>query len=164
MWVDFLSRSINTPTCPIFYQFVVDSIFNTLIRHHFRYDKLGEESLDVQLNYQQQNSLRYTAGYVIRALIKKVNKCSAHPIKNDMLCCLMEMNEKSTGAKEDSEDWMAVIDRGTFGVFASMELEVRQFLSGNPTQLGKINEELPKQIRGNDDVQFFWRLKRVRLF
>ena len=48
----------------------------------------------IQLNYEQ-NALRYTAGYIVNTLIKKL-KHSAHPFKEEMMCCLIEMD----GAEE----------------------------------------------------------------
>ena len=57
-----------------------------------------------------------------------------------------------------------MIDRGglthvgnmTFGVFGSMELEVKRFLNKNPSQLGAIKQELHKKISNNEDVLFYW--------
>ena len=46
----------------------------------------------------------------------------------------------------------------TFGVFASMELEIRWYLSRASSRLGKIKPELQAKITSNDDVQFFWAL------
>ena len=48
----------------------------------------------IQLNYEQ-NALRYTAGYIVNALIKKL-KHVAYLLKEEMMCCLIEMG----GAEE----------------------------------------------------------------
>ena len=45
-----------------------------LINHHFQVSEEEEEDIEVMLNYAEKNTLRYTAGYVIRALVKKVKR------------------------------------------------------------------------------------------
>lgn len=87
-WSSFLFESIGVPACPIFFQYVVDCMFTVLIKQLYHFDKAGE-NIDVQLNYEEKNALRYTAGYVIKTLIKKL-KHSAHPLKEEMSCCLLE--------------------------------------------------------------------------
>ena len=65
--------------------------------------------------------------------------------------------------EHDSEDWTALVDRGglthvrdmTYGLFESMELEVKKFFSRHPSQLGKVKQELRKNIVENEDVLFF---------
>ena len=49
---------------------------------------------DVSLDYQESNAVRYTAGYTIRALMKKVNR-SKHKQKAELTKCLQEMTENS---------------------------------------------------------------------
>ena len=53
----------------------------------------------------------YTCGYVTRALIKKLKR-SAHPLKEEMVCCLVELNEPEEDTEHGSEDWIKRIDRG----------------------------------------------------
>ena len=40
----------------------------------------------INLNYKEQNALRYTAGSVANALINEVKR-SIHPLKEEMMCC-----------------------------------------------------------------------------
>ena len=116
-------------------------------------------SVEVKLTYEEQNALRYTCGYVTRALIKR----SAHPLKEEMVCCLVELNEPEEDTEHGSEDWIKRIDRGglthvgnmTFGMFQSMELVVRQFLGEDLAQLKRIKVELQEKITSDDDVLFF---------
>ena len=51
----------------------------------------------------------YTAGVVTRALIKNLKR-SAHPLKEEMVCCLLELQEDVS--EHESQDWMRAIDRG----------------------------------------------------
>ena len=99
-WSTFLHESIGVPACPILFQYVVYHIFHIFIKRHHQFDK-AEENIDVRLNYEEQNALRYTAGYVTRALIKKL-KHSAHPLKEEMVCCLLELREDVP--EHESED------------------------------------------------------------
>ena len=165
-WSSFLSSSIGVSASPIFYQFVVDSVFNILLKEHHQIDILVEDDIEASLNYEEKNALRYTAGYVTRGLIKKLKR-SCNPRKKQLIAYLVEMNtdEELPGvAKDESEDWVDLVDRGglthigsmTFGVFGSMELEVRRFLARNPSQLGEIKEELCKRIVSDEDVLFYW--------
>ena len=143
----------------------VDHIFHTLIIKHHQFDK-AQENIDVQFNYEEQNALRYTAGYVTEALIKKLKR-SAHPLKEEMVCCLLELQEaKEDVSEHESQDWMRAIDRGglkhignmTFGVFSSIELEIRQHIRQDSTVVENIKPELQRKISSNDDVLFFWSL------
>ena len=82
----------------MFYQYVIDRVFDGLIKQHYKLDKLEKMSVEVKLTYEEQNALRYTCGYVTRALIKKL-KHSAHPLKEEMVCCLVELNEPEEDIK-----------------------------------------------------------------
>ena len=46
----------------------------------------------------------------------------------------------------------------TFGMFQSMELVVRQFLSEDPAQLRRFKVELQEKITSDDDMLFFWEI------
>ena len=63
-WSSFLSSRIGVSASPIFYQFVVDSVFNTLLKEHHRIDIPEEDDIEASLNYEEKNALRYTAGLV----------------------------------------------------------------------------------------------------
>ena len=100
------------------------------------------------LSYDEKNALRYTAGYVTRALRNNFKRSSS-PLNQQLIGYLDEISsrkhELSGGMKEESEDWFAVVGRGglthirnmMFGLFVSMELEVRQFFHLHPLQLRK---------------------------
>ena len=50
---------------------------------------------DESLSYEEKNALRYTAGYnVPRALKKKIDR-SSHPLKKELLLCLLNLSEES---------------------------------------------------------------------
>lgn len=95
MWKRLL---IPKPT-PIFYQYVTDSIMNTLIKEKFPVNPTTDKDIK-SLDYEELNAVRYVAGYVIRALTKKMLR-SAHPLKEEIVDCLDEMIERNI---EDGND------------------------------------------------------------
>ena len=44
------------------------------------------------LGYGEHNAIRYTAGYVLRALQNKIN-CSSHPLKAELTLSLEELKD-----------------------------------------------------------------------
>lgn len=63
------------------------------------------------MTYNEKNALRYAAGYVIQHLQKQVKR-SAHPLKDELEFCLIELNETDSEESNESEDWVESIDRG----------------------------------------------------
>ena len=71
-WMDFISRSTGGPT---FYQYVTNSIMESLIKYKFPLmEETPQQSESLSLSYEEKNAMRYTAGYVIRAVKKKKKK------------------------------------------------------------------------------------------
>ena len=133
-WSKFLASSIGCEPCPIFIQFTSD------------------------------NALRYTAGYTIKALTKKI-KQSTDPMKKEIEFCLIEMNEEDTGeCIDESEEWTRSVDRGglihvndmVYHVFATMELVLREYLNGRRAQDSDELQEVTKLIVNNENVLFGW--------
>ena len=57
-------------------------------------------TVSASLDYQEANALRYSAGYVIRALKSKLER-SASPAKKELILCLGEMIENEGNFKTD---------------------------------------------------------------
>ena len=94
-------ESLHVIPTPIFFQFVTDSMMKSLVkeRHPVPIEankEAGDQpSVYVHpLDYEECNVLRYMAGYVIKALLKKMKK-SAHPLKDTLTLCLKEMIENN---------------------------------------------------------------------
>ncbi len=98
MWKRLLIPNNIEPT-PIFYQYVTDSIMNTIIKEKFPVKPATDKEIK-SLDYEELNAVRYVAGYVIRALTKKLLR-SAHPLKEEIVDCLDEMIERNI---EDGND------------------------------------------------------------
>ena len=93
-WAVHLQSSIGSSACPIFYQYVTCKIMEELIRNRFVVPELATRVQVASLGYEERNALRYTAGYVIRSLTKKVER-SSHPHKKELIFCLKEISADS---------------------------------------------------------------------
>ena len=77
-----------------------------------------------------RRALRYAAGCVPRMLKKKLKK-STHPLREDILLCLLDLLD-DVDENEESTEWIQLINRGgltlvnntTFEVFVAMEYEL----------------------------------------
>ena len=134
-----------------------------LIKQHFPMEVVQSEQDVPSLDYEEVNALRYTAGYIIRGLRKNIER-SAHPLMEELVLCLVEMEEKEA-TEHESEMWTNTIDRGglkhvsnmTYMMFMSMELELRQQLhSGCASEETGMKEKAIEKISQNDDVLFYW--------
>ena len=74
-------------------------------------------------------------GMYIEALKKKLTK-SAHPLKEDLQLCLLDLLDDGDEESDESQDWIASINRGgltcinnTFELFHAKEHELHKHLS-----------------------------------
>ena len=75
-------------------------------------DRLQQEN-QPSLDYEEENVIRYTAGYVTRALTRKIRR-SAHRLKQQLILCLNELTEDEVdmNTEHPSRKWVNAIDRG----------------------------------------------------
>ncbi len=163
VWVRFLDTTVAVEACPIFYQYVTDKLFKALIVQHFpgSVEAVEKTSTEPALTYEEINALRYAAGYVPRALRKKLERGS-HPLKEELVLYLYEMTEDDgQEGSSQSEDWINLVDRGglkhvnnaTYMLFAAMELCIPKHLSRSSQPAF---DHLKEAILADDDVQFHW--------
>ena len=163
-WETFLSGSTSTAPCPIFYQYVTDSIFNIMLKEVFPISAPRTvESLE-SLTYIEKNALRYAAGYIPRSLFKKIKK-SSHQNKDELLLCLDDMVQGDTGTETDvSQDWITALNRGglinvtseMYMVICAMEIELRPHLQKDLSHISHFRHSIVESIMVNEDVLFFW--------
>ena len=111
---------------------------------------------EVTLNYEERCAVRYTAGYTIQSLLKKV-KCSRNKQK-ELKKCLQDMIESTEESLHDSISWTKAVDRGglihvndyVFDVFAEMEIVLRKNLKACKQDLRQVVEVIV-----NDDNVLF---------
>ena len=90
MWNSFVSKSISLASCPIFYQYLTERIFDQLIKEKFPISISARTETIASLSYIEKNALRYAAGYIPRSLCKKIKK-SSDPDKLELLLCIDDM-------------------------------------------------------------------------
>ncbi len=116
-WKELLMPLEANPT-PIFYQFVTDKVMEDLIKVHFVFndDKgLAEETStaidhdtadttsSAGLDYEERNALRYTAGYVLKSLLKKMERKSNGNAENKAVIInyLKQIIDEEIGTEDD---------------------------------------------------------------
>ena len=179
LWVQFLNKSGIEPL-PTLYQHLTSLIFKELVKEKFPvvYTQPSECSEEMKsLGYDEANAMRYVAGYVCRAVRKKIT-VSHSPLKKQLLLALWELLEdESIDYSEDEEaspqqqqpsssDWIDLVDRGgllhvnteTFMLFTAIEGVVRSHYRVDNLKAvtdGK-RHELSQKISASEDVQFQW--------
>ena len=148
---------------PIFCQYVGYHVFQQLTKLQYPLTEPSEAAKTSRsaLTYEEINALRYAAGYVPRILKKKLLK-SAHPLKEDLQLCLLDLLDDGDEDSNESQDWVELINRGgltrvnnnTFEVFVAMEYALRRHL--NVDQAPNLTDRVNSAIIENEDVQFLW--------
>lgn len=159
-WKTFLLQAGCPTISSIFVQFVGHSMFKELVKTKYCQNTTAEGSyVSDDLTHLEYNAIRYTAGYVPRALKKKVAK-SHHSNKKDLLLCL---NDLSMCDDDDdpgsSADWIRAVDRGslihinnmTFELFLSMEQSIRRCVKAGQ-ELG----DARSQLKEDENILFYW--------
>ena len=117
-----------------------------------------KEQLD--LSCEEENSLRYAAGYVCRAMKNKLGTNDSN-----MMECINDLIDDEEASLDPSTEWTKLASHGwllhikdtTYDVFHAIELVVRQFFTkGYISQLisGGI-DEIIERIKMDEDVQLF---------
>lgn len=168
-WQRFLVASIGSESTPILYQNVNDRLFRLLLKENLLVisdENTGEGTKEYTptLCYEEQNALRYAAGYIPRALKDKISR--SHDPNKELLLCSTELAEDDDESPHESKDWEKTVDRG--GLFhvnhnvLSMEIQILKQV--HRIECGKISadfslrESVVPLITADDDVQFYWSL------
>ena len=117
------------------------------------------------LTFEEENVLRYAAGYVLRTVREKISKSSSPQREEliesvDMLLrCDDEVEEQDA-----SSSWMAILDRGglvhicndLYRVFVAMELNIRGYLRIENASEMVLEGRIVSSLLANEDVLFYW--------
>ena len=82
---------------------------------------------------QELNALRYAGGYIPRALSKKLKK-SAHPLKDELQLCLLDLLDNSDVEGGTAEEWLNLINRGSLKHINESTFQVMHGCNGAVTQ------------------------------
>ena len=101
-----------------------------IVSKYFPVEVQNEGSMQVRLDYNENNALRYVCGYVMRVMHTRL-EMSINEKKRELRACLTEMNNVDTD--EMCDDWMNFIDRDGLkyiinNFFVSVELVIRTHL------------------------------------
>ncbi len=144
LWNTFVAESIERKASPVFFQHVTSVVFGQLVRSKYHFDADTAETNNSRLTYQEENILRYIAGYVCRRVKMKLESPKRKG-KDAMILCIMELS----GDEDDergTEDWTNILDRGglwhisdaAYSLFYSIEEEVRSLLK--PRKASQMDE------------------------
>ena len=164
MWKRLFENDFGGKLCPIFYQYVTNAVMEALIKEQFPTleDSTTIEEPAPSLDDEEKSALRYVAGYVIRAVVKKIER-SSHPEKRELEKCIKEVVEKEECG--DSVKWINMIDRGglyhvnnmTYMLFISMELVLREVIGNNSgDERVSLMNTAKIEIEENEDFLFYW--------
>ena len=155
------------------FQYVTTAIFKEVIKHQFPINAETGPAKDLPaLTYEESNALRYAAGYVPRALRKRLEKGS-HPLKEEIILCLAETcdDEGDGGETDFSADWTKEVSRGglklvnnkSYQFFYAVEMVIRRHLTraAAPTISAGFKETLTQQVTSDENVLFFWSIVAV---
>lgn len=165
-WEDFLQTSIKHSVSPILSQCVSRLVFKELITLKLSVKTQDDTSVSCTITAQEENALRYVAGYVCRKVEEDISKSSLKD-KEDMIQLCVEM----AGDEDDgrgSEEWCNAIDRGglwhisddTYAVFYVIEDIIRHHLRvSNLKQMNDTNRKtILEAIVKNEELLFQWAL------
>ncbi len=145
---------VKAGTSPIFFQYIciADNMFKQLIKqsHPITHSTACSEPL----LYEEQNAVRYAAGYVPRALKKKLENSGCHN-KKSLILCLIDTIEADSGICDESQDWLKLVNRGglihvtsrMFLLLSSMESVVKAYLKKEKKQGEDVKNKMMHIIR-----------------
>lgn len=135
-------------------------VFKKLIQAHHPVVESPQAKARDSFTYEETNVIRYAAGWVARALKKKLAK-SAHPLKEEFQLCLWDLLDDGDEGSDESKEWLEFVNRGglsrvnniTFELFLAMEKQLRELIhAGQIPSISNVNHT----IVDDDDVQCFW--------
>ena len=141
-----------------FFQDVGHYIFKELIKKHHSTESTKHKEISFNPIYEELNGIRYAAGWVARALLKKLKR-STHPLKDDLSLCIVDLLDDEDDSPQESNDWVEAVDRGgligvnniTFELFWTMEKTLRDIMSTTP--VSQVPENSVEKVKNDDNVE-----------
>jgi hypothetical protein len=180
MWGDlFLCDVGNGKTLPkltpLVYQSISQKIYSDIINCHLE-SKLesGASRSCEALTVDEENIVRYIAGYVPFKLLRKYEKSKAAESVNIIECLsAMAVNGEESDAMEYTSKWIDLVNRGglfeindgTYVFFKEIELKVRRQLllafEHHDCLDSSQRDHIISAVAGDDSVQFHWTILSV---
>ena len=171
LWKTLLTLvGCSTTDDPIFMQYITHHIFKQLLKEEFPLQPAAtHDSAVPALSDEENNVVRYVAGYICNKLYKRLMKSKTD---HDLTYGIVDMvDEDKCG--DASATWTKLVDRGglfyvtdeVYGLFISIEIVARRQL-----QVGKVmefeagvKEKIIKDVMKSDSVMMQWELVGVEL-
>ena len=165
-WHLFAVSVLGESTMPILSQHLTDLLMDQI---RFPIILPKPQHQNITLTIRENQALRYSAGYVCKHVLKKLEK-SSHPHKDELIDSIADLYRTSPDDSGDSSDedrstvWLKAIDRGglchvtdaTFLVFQAMEMVVRNHLNKTHVSARKDTIINVMDITSDEDVLFYW--------
>lgn len=165
-WEKFLKQSIDQSAYPAFYQFISHQLFLEFVKGKHVIATSVDDYVS-PLTKEEENALRYVAGFVCRKVQEKI-KASSLPNKEDMLLFISDMSGDEWDEEKGTEVWTNGIDRGglwhindnVYTMFYLIEENIRKHLKVQSAK--KLNmdtkDTILDDIYTNEDILFQWSL------
>lgn len=158
---------------PLVYQYVNQKLYMDLISSHLS-ATVDDSPIEIPpLTVDEENILRYVAGYVPYKMLKRYEK---NPSMNSagVIECLsaMAVNGDESGFFEYTTQWIARVNRGglyeindnTYTFFTEIEVRVRKqlFIAFDRKATDEdLRESIIDSVASDEDVQFYWTILSV---
>ena len=165
IWKDFFGQAgIAMDPSPLLYQKITDVLFERVILNNCPISSdlssTSQHDHEHVITYKESNALRYAAGYIPRALHKRL-KHSSHPLKEELICCIDDLLENDYDDDEESEDWIDLVDRGglvhisnsMYSFMVEMEKEVQNHLI---KPIDNIKKSIKEGMYKNSEIRCRW--------
>ena len=170
-WITFIKMASDlessTASHPALCQFVTHELMKNFIRkYHSVTSAAGSSNTRVAsstLSFEEQNALRFIAGYVSRKIYKNVQE-SSHPEKEGMVTCIKEMIGGCSNESDDTDSWLKIIDRGglwhvnqeVYALFELIEEHIRHHILSPLDYSEGSKDIIIEELVNDEDVLFQW--------
>ena len=176
-----LLEAIGCDATPLFWQYVTDKMFNSLLKEEFALPELHHQGTVSKFLYEEANAIRYTAGYVCRSVKTKLSKKASKELNKTLIAAIDNICSNNDDcddvpAADDSmrsQEWILIIDRGglchvndlTYDLFIAIEESLRQELTvSKAREMDKGNrDKIVDIVLKSEDVQFYLSLLKLDL-
>ena len=149
-WEAFLA-GVGGKVPPLLYQHITDELFEDIIKKSFGLSSklpASESAANIEaLSNEEENTIHYVGGYVLRELKKDRCNSSILPLIEKLI-----VPEKRPTKIDPSRQWVTSVDRGgltkitdeAFQCFCDIEIAIRRYLKVDNTR--DMNEQFSKKV------------------
>lgn len=161
----FFQVSLGRQALPTLFQYVSRCIFKQLLEEQHTVSETNTKAQPNPLSWEEENALRYVAGYICRKVQQDIQKSSL-PNKEDMILLMTDLSGDELDEDRGTETWTNAIDRlwhisdDAYTVFLILEAEIRCHLK--VAALKQLNDTtrttILEAVMANEELLFQWAL------